>query len=69
MKKIKTLFNKIQSSQPSLGDYPALAKTIIELKKTAPQDIQKAFDTLVSKDEYLGAEKSNLLEYLFFCGK
>lgn len=69
MEKIKVLFNKIQASQPALGGYPALVKTIRELKKVAPQDIQKAFDQLVPKDEYLGAEKSNLLEYLFFCGK
>lgn len=63
MRSIEANYKKIQARNPNLGDYLCLARTV-KGRKFSRKNLVKAFNELVSKDDYLKSERIELVDYL-----
>lgn len=63
MKKIKKDFEELKSKMIDWGDYIILL-TVVKNKKYNKTILTKAFNSLVSKEQYDKSEKNDYIEYL-----
>lgn len=64
MKTIKKDFEELKNKVPEWGDYIILL-TVVKGKGYSKQVLGKAFNSLVSKEQYDKSEKNDYLEYLW----
>lgn len=64
MKSLKRAFDNLRKAEPGYSSYIAFALTINQ-GKYDKKTINKWFDKLVDKDDYLGLDKNSLLNQLY----
>ncbi len=65
MRSIQARFQQQEKATPNAGAYINLQRAI-RGKRFLRKDVEKAFNTLVPKADYLRSEKASLLEWLDF---